>query len=221
GEPNALGDAVGIDRALDHVFGIGLLNDWSARDIQFWEYAPLGPFLGKSFATHLGNWIVSADALAPYWTSPPWGGDDSRTLLAHLDSAATRARGGLQLRVDVLIRSAAMRQRGMKPHRISTSNFRENYWTVSQLIAHQTSNGANLEAGDVLGSGTMSGPTDDSRACLMEYTAGGSQAFGLPSGEKRLFVEDGDEITMVGWCEAHGHPRISLGEVTAMVLPAR
>lgn len=221
GAPNELGEPIPIGSALNHVFGVGLLNDWSARDIQFWEYAPLGPFLGKSFATHLGNWVVTADALAPYWTSPPWGEDPQRKLLAHLDDAAMRVNGGLRVKVDVLIRSAKMRADGIDAHRISTSNFSDNYWTIAQLVAHQTSNGANLEAGDVLGSGTMSGPTDDSRACLMEFTAGGTASFELPSGEQRTFVEDGDEISMRGWCDAPGHPRIGLGEVTAMVMPSR
>lgn len=221
GVPNELGDTIGIDAAMDHVFGVGLLNDWSARDIQFWEYAPLGPFLGKSFATHLGQWIVPTEALAPYWTSPPWGSNQDRRLLPHLDSRQTRESGALQVRVEVLIRSARMRDLGMAALRMSTSDFRENHWTIAQLIAHQASNGANLEPGDLLGSGTMSGPTDDSCACLMEYTTGGTQAFELPSGEKRTFVEDGDEITMTGWCSAPGHPRIGLGEVTATVLPAR
>ena len=221
GAPNDLGAPIPIESALNHVFGVGLLNDWSARDIQFWEYAPLGPFLGKSFATHMGDWIVTADALAPYWTAPPWGADPGRKLLAHLDNSAMRAKGGLRVRVDVLIRTARMRSGGMDAHRISTSNFSDNYWTIAQLVAHQTSNGANLEAGDVLGSGTMSGPTDDSRACLMEFTAGGTTAFDLPSGEKRTFVQDGDEITMRGWCDAPGYPRIGLGEVTATVMPSR
>ncbi|QAA94199.1 fumarylacetoacetase [Pollutimonas thiosulfatoxidans] len=221
GAQNALGEPIPIGSALNHVFGIGLLNDWSARDIQFWEYAPLGPFLGKSFATHLGDWVVTADALAPYWTSPPWSEDGERKLLPHLDDADMRSKGGLQVRVDVLIRTAKMRAEGIDAYKISTSNFKENYWTIAQLVAHQTSNGTNLEAGDVLGSGTLSGPTDDSRACLMEFTNGGTVGFDLPTGEKRTFVEDGDEIVMTGWCDAPGFPRIGLGEVTAIVLPAR
>lgn len=221
GTANNLGEVVPIQQAVEHVFGVGLLNDWSARDIQFWEYAPLGPFLGKSFATHVGDWVVTAEALAPYWLPPPWAEDSSRTLLPHLDDAGVRASGALGIRVDVLILSDTMRAQGLKPHRISTSNFRESYWTVAQLVAHLTSNGANLEPGDLLGSGTISGPTDDSRACLMEFTNGGTRPFVLPSGEQRLFVEDGDEIIMAGWCEAPGRPRIGLGQVRARVLPAR
>jgi fumarylacetoacetase len=219
GAPSAAGSTVPLARAREHLFGVALLNDWSARDIQFWEYAPLGPFLGKSFATTLGVWVVTREALEPFWTAPPWGSDAQHTLLAHLDGPAERERGALNVTVEVYIRSEAMSRQGIARHRISVSNCAASFWTVGQLIAHQTSNGASIDAGDLIGSGTLSGPTDESRACLMEVTEGGKRAFALPGGETRTFVEDGDEITLAGWCETPGRARISLGEATARVLP--
>ena len=220
GASSAAGETVPLAQAREHLFGVALLNDWSARDIQFWEYAPLGPFLGKSFATTLGAWVVTREALEPFWTAPPWGGDAQHTLLPHLDGPAERERGGLNATVEVYIRSEAMRRQGIARHRISVSNCATSFWTVGQMIAHQTSNGASIDAGDLIGSGTLSGPTDESRACLMELTEGGKRAFVLPGGETRTFVEDGDEITLAGWCETPGRARISLGEATARVLPA-
>jgi len=220
GTSSAAGETVPLAQAREHLFGVALLNDWSARDIQFWEYAPLGPFLGKSFATTLGAWVVTREALEPFWTAPPWGGDEEHTLLAHLDGPAERERGGLNATVEVHICSEAMRRQGLARHRISVSNCATSFWTVGQMIAHQTSNGSSIDAGDLIGSGTLSGPTDESRACLMEVTEGGKVAFVLPGGETRTFVEDGDEITLTGWCEAPGRVRISLGEATARVLSA-
>jgi fumarylacetoacetase len=220
GAPSRHGETVPIDDARDHLFGVAMLNDWSARDIQFWEYAPLGPFLGKSFATTLGAWVVTREALEPFWVSPPWGADRGHRLLPHLDSRAERERGGLNATVEVYISSARMRELGLPRHRLSVSNCATSFWTVGQMIAHQTSNGAGIEAGDLIGSGTLSGPGDESRACLMEITEGGRAGFALPSGERRTFVEDGDEITLAGHCEAAGRARIGLGEATARVLPA-
>ncbi|WP_326538306.1 fumarylacetoacetase [Pseudorhodoferax sp.] len=221
GRSNPLGEPVPLAQARDHLFGVSLLNDWSARDIQFWEYAPLGPFLGKSFATHLGGWVVTREALEPFWTAPPWADDPEHRLLPHLDSRAEREGGALDLTVEVHIRSERMRQAGLAPMRLSRSSYRDSYWTVAQLIAHQTSNGANLEPGDLLGSGTLSGPTDDARACLMELTTGGREPFVLPSGESRTFLADGDEVVMSGYCERPGFARIGLGVLVASVLPAR
>lgn len=220
GAPSKHGETVPIDEARDHLFGVAMLNDWSARDIQFWEYAPLGPFLGKSFATTLGGWVVTRDALEPFWIPPPWGGDREHLLLPHLDSRAERERGGLNATVEVYISSARMRELGLPRHRLSASNCATSFWTVGQMIAHQTSNGAAIDAGDLIGSGTLSGPGDESRACLMEITEGGKAGFTLPSGEQRTFVEDGDEITLAGHCEAPGRARIGLGEATARVIPA-
>lgn len=218
GEPTSHGARVDLDRAHDHLFGVSLLNDWSARDIQFWEYVPLGPFLGKSFATTLGNWVVTREALEPFWVAPPW--DEDHKLLPYLDSYQERATGGLNVSVEVSISSAKMRELGMPRHRLSVSNCATSFWTIGQMIAHQTSNGSALDAGDLIGSGTLSGPTDDSRGCLMEITKGGKEPFRLPSGELRTFVEDGDEIVLSGWCDAPGRARIGLGEALARVLPA-
>lgn len=219
GAASAAGDTVPLDQAREHLFGVALLNDWSARDIQFWEYAPLGPFLGKSFATTLGAWVVTREALEPFWTAPPWGGDAQHSLLPHLDGAQERAHGGLNATVEVWIRSEAMRRQQIPRRRISVSNSATSFWTVGQMIAHLTSNGASIDAGDLIGSGTLSGPGDESRACLMEVTEGGKVAFELPGGERRTFLEDGDEISLVGWCETPGRARIGLGEATARVLP--
>jgi fumarylacetoacetase len=221
GTSSRTGDTVPLAQAREHLFGVALLNDWSARDIQFWEYAPLGPFLGKSFATTLGAWVVTREALEPFWTAPPWGDDGAHTLLPHLDGPAERTRGALNINVEVHIRSERMRQQGLPRHRVSVSNCATSFWTVGQMIAHQTSNGAAIDAGDLIGSGTLSGPTDESRACLMELTQGGQQPFDLPGGETRTFLEDGDEVTLVGWCETPGRARIGLGEATARVLPAQ
>jgi fumarylacetoacetase len=220
GASSQTGEPVPLAQAREHLFGVALLNDWSARDIQFWEYAPLGPFLGKSFATTLGTWVVTREALEPFWTAPPWGGDATHTLLPHLDGAAERTRGALDITVEVHIHSERMRQQGLPRHRVSVSNCATSFWTVGQMIAHQTSNGASIDAGDLIGWGTLSGPSDESRACLMELTQGGQKPFELPGGETRTFLEDGDEVTLVGWCETPGRGRIGLGEATARVLPA-
>jgi fumarylacetoacetase len=221
GAPSALGDTVPLAEAHEHLFGVAMLNDWSSRDIQFWEYAPLGPFLGKSFASTLGAWVVTREALAPYWVAPPWADDPRHELLPHLDAPVERTRGALNATVEIHITSAKMREQGLPAHRLSRSHCAESYWTIGQMIAHQTSNGASIDAGDLIGSGTLSGPEDESRACLMEITEGGKVAFTLPSGERRTFLEDGDEIVLSGYCEAPGRARIGLGEARATVLPAR
>lgn len=218
GAASSHGTCVSLDDAHDHLFGVSMLNDWSARDIQFWEYVPLGPFLGKSFATTLGNWVVTREAIEPFWVAPPWEADHK--LLPYLDSVQERKLGGLNVSVEVSISSAKMREMGLPRHRLSLGNCATSFWTFGQMVAYQTSNGAAIEPGDLIGSGTLSGPTDDSRGCLMEITRGGKEPFLLPSGEQRTFVEDGDEITLSGWCEAPGRVRIGLGESVARVLPA-
>lgn len=218
GAPSSHGKRVTLDNAHDHLFGVSMLNDWSARDIQFWEYVPLGPFLGKSFATTLGNWVVTREAIEPFWVAPPW--DMDHKPLPYLDSQQERKLGGLNVSIEVYISSAKMREMGLPRHRLSLGNCATSFWTFGQMIAYQTSNGAAIDAGDLIGSGTLSGPTDDSLGCLMEITRGGKEPFLLPSGELRTFVEDGDEITLSGWCEAPGRARIGLGESVARVLPA-
>lgn len=218
GAPSNFGEPVPVENARNHLFGVTVLNDWSARDIQFWEYAPLGPFLGKSFASTIGGWVVTREALEPFWVAPPW--DEDRKILPHLDAPIEREMGGLNISVEVFLSSEKMRSLGLERQRISISNCADSFWTVGQMLAHCTSNGAFLSSGDLIGSGTLSGPNDESRACLMELTSGGKHPFTLSSGEARTFVEDGDEITLVAWCAAPGTARIGLGEATARVLPA-
>lgn len=218
GAGSAPGEPVPPQKAREHLFGVALLDDWSARDIQFWEYVPLGPFLGKSFATTLGGWVVTRDALEPYWVAPPWNADHA--LLPHLDAPVERERGGLAAVVEVFISSARMREQGLAPQRLSVSRYSDAFWTIGQLVAHCTSNGAHLQPGDLIGSGTLSGPQDASRACLMEITEGGKVPLELASGERRTFLEDGDEVTLAGYCEAAGRVRIGLGAATGRVLPA-
>jgi fumarylacetoacetase len=201
------------------VFGLCLLNDWSARDVQAWEYQPLGPFLAKNFATTISPWIVTLEALAPYRV--PWtrAAQDPQPL-PYLDSAQLRQSGAMDMQLEAYIETEAMRAAGKPMHRLSRSNFRHAYWTVAQLVAHHTVNGCNLEAGDLLGSGTQSGPTPDEAGSLLELTVGGKQPLTLGSGETRTFLADGDRVTFRGWCAKDGHPRIGFGEVSGTVLPA-
>jgi fumarylacetoacetase len=216
GAGNALGEPIGIAQAEQHVFGIGLLNDWSARDIQGWEYQPLGPFLSKNFASTLSPWVVTLEALAPYrvpFTRP----DGDPQPLPYLDSAANRAAGALDIQLQVRLQTPAMAE----PAAICTTSYRHAYWTVAQLVAHHTVNGCNLQPGDLFGSGTLSGPTLDQAAALIELTQGGKHPLTLPGGEQRSWLQDGDTVTLAGWCEAPGAARIGFGTCTGTVLPAR
>jgi fumarylacetoacetase len=220
GTANALGEPVPLDEAESHVFGLCLFNDWSARDIQGWEYQPLGPFLSKNFASTVSPWIVTLEALAPYrqpWTRP----SDDPQPLAYLDSATLRTSGAIDIELEVFIQSTAMREQGLPEHRLSRSNFRHAYWSVSQMVAHHTVNGCNLQPGDLLGSGTQSGPTLDEAGALIELSVGGSRTLALPSGETRTFLEDGDTVTFRGACEKPGAARVGFGEVSGTLLPAR
>jgi len=219
GTGNALGSRVAISDAESHVFGVCLLNDWSARDIQGWEYQPLGPFLSKNFATTISPWIVTLEALAPYrttWTRPA---SDPQPL-PYLDSPALRASGAFDIQLEVLIETGKMRVARQSPARLSCTSYRHAYWTMAQMVAHHTVNGCNLQTGDLLGSGTLSGPTATEAGALIELTVGGKQPVILPSGESRTFLEDGDSVIMRGWCEAPGAARIGFGEVRGQVLPA-
>jgi len=220
GSGNALGIPVAIDRAEEHVFGLCLLNDWSARDMQAWEYQPLGPFLAKNFVTSISPWIVTLEALAPYRTAWTRAQGDPQPL-PYLDCAQMRQSGAFDMQLEVNLETAQMRAAGQRAHRLSRSNFRHSYWTVAQMIAHHTVNGCNLEAGDLLGSGTQSGPAPEEAGSLLELTVGGKQPLTLPSGETRAFLADGDRLTLRGWCERTGHPRVGFGEVTGTVLPPR
>jgi fumarylacetoacetase len=220
GRGNPDGVPLTMAQAEDGWFGLVLLNDWSARDIQAWEYQPLGPFLSKSFGTTLSPWVVTAEALAPFrqpFTRP--AGDPQP--LPHLDSEANRAHGAIDIALEVWLHTRAMREQGLPPHRLSQSNFREAYWSIAQLLAHHSSNGCNIGPGDLLGSGTQSGPAPEQGGSLLELSAGGKQPILLPNGETRTFLADGDSITLRAHCTKPGARRIGFGECTGTILPAR
>lgn len=219
GRGNALGEPIPIERAEEHVFGIALFNDWTARDIQAWEYQPLGPFLSKNFASTLSPWIVTLEALAPFRAPhrrPPGDPDP----LPYLDSRANRDRGAFDIGLEVWLQTAKMREERLPPQRLMRSNFVDSYWTVAQMVAHHTVNGCNLQPGDLFGSGTQSGPGPGEGGSLLELTNGGRQPLALANGEQRRFVEDGDTVILRGACERAGFRRIGFGECAATVLPA-
>jgi fumarylacetoacetase len=207
GPGNALGQPIPIAEAGDHIVGVCLLNDWSARDIQTWEYQPLGPFLAKSFATSISPWVVTAEALEPFRRAP----EPHPETLPHLQSPTDDA---YAITLEVWLRSAHM----PGPMRVSRGNFASMYWTLSQMVAHHTSNGCNLRPGDLIGSGTVSGPLRENRGCLLEVTWRGTEPLELPTGEFRRFLEDGDEVILRGWCEAPGYRRIGLGECRGVIV---
>ena len=216
---NTLGCGIDVDEAEQHIFGVSLVNDWSARDIQAWEYQPLGPFLGKSFATSVSPWIITLEALEPYRVPLAARDEGDPQPLAYL-SPRKRATQGIDVRLEVYLRTEKMRSAGIDAVRLSTVSARELYWSFAQMVAHHTSNGCNLRTGDLLASGTISGPEPGSQGCLLEITRRGAEPLRLPSGEVRSFLEDGDEITFRGFCEREGLPGISLGECQGMVVPA-
>jgi fumarylacetoacetase len=220
GHGNALGEVIPICEAEKHIFGLCLLNDWSARDIQAWEYQPLGPFLAKNFATAISPWVVTVDALEPFRVPAFERPADDPQPLPYLTAEADRRQGGIDLKLEVWIASQRMREEKIAPIRLSQSNARDLYWTLAQMLTHHTCNGCNLQPGDLLGTGTVSGPQKDSLGCLLEITRRGSQSVSLPTGELRKFLEDGDEIIFRGYCEREGHPRIGFGECRGIVLPA-
>ena len=211
GAGNSLGTPITMDEAEQHVFGICLLNDWSARDIQGWEYQPLGPFLSKSFATSISPWIVTLEALAPYRL--PFERDpDELQPLPYLDSENNRLAGALDIQLKVMLSTPAMREADLPPQTICQTSYKHAYWTLAQLITHHTVNGCNLQAGDLLGSGTLSGPEPHQLAAMIEITEGGKKPLTLPNGEQRVFLEDGDQVTMRGWCASKDAARIGFGE---------
>jgi fumarylacetoacetase len=218
---NALGDTVSITDAEERVFGLCLVNDWSARDVQKWEYQPLGPFLAKSFATSVSPWVVTMEALAPFRVAPAARDDGMPGPLPYLDSPANRDHGGVALDLDVLLASEQMRREGIAPVRLSQCNLSSLYWTVAQLLTHHASNGCNLRPGDLLASGTVSGPEPDALGCLLELTQRGTRPVTLPTGEVRRFLADGDEVILRGTCAREGYASIGLGECRAVILPAR
>jgi len=217
GPGNQLGAPVPIEKAEDHLFGLCLVNDWSARDIQTWEYQPLGPFMAKNFATSVSPWVVTLDALAPYRVPAFQRAAGDPSPLPYLDSAANRKQGGVDVTVEVLLSTARMRSEGLPPHRLSRGTMADLYWTPAQMLTHHTSNGCNLRPGDLFASGTISGPGKDSRGCLLELTWRGAEPVTLPTGETRKFLEDGDEVIMRGFCERSGS-RIGFGECRGLIL---
>lgn len=216
GKGNALGDAVSIDEAEDHIFGLCLFNDWSARDIQAWEYQPLGPFLAKNFASTVSPWIITNEALAPFRSAFTRDAADPQPL-PYLTGENNSAQGGYDLTLECFIKTAG----SDAENKVSTSNFRHSYWTAAQMLAHHTVNGCNLQPGDLIGSGTQSGPDHKEAGSLLELTRGGKEPLTLANGETRTFLQDGDSVIMRGHCEKAGARRIGFGEVVSTVLPAR
>jgi fumarylacetoacetase len=219
GRGNALGARIPIEEAESHLFGLVLVNDWSARDVQAWEYQPLGPFLAKSFATTISPWVVTLDALEPFRVPVAPRAPDDPAPLPYLASVVDQARGAFDITVEAWLATARMRAAGHPPVRLSRGSFRDMYWTVAQLLTHHASNGCNLRPGDLLASGTISGPARESRGCLLELTWRGAEPLALPDGETRAFLEDGDELLLRAYCEREGAARIGFGECRGIVLP--
>ena len=220
GRPSTLGTPVPVAEAGAHVFGYCLLNDWSARDIQAWEAQPLGPFLAKNFSTTVSPFVVTAAALAPFRTTAFARPAGDPAALPHLAAPRDQATGGLDITLEAYILTQNMRRDGAPPFRLSRGSFAQVYWTVAQMVAHHTSNGCNLETGDLMGSGTVSGAEPESWASLLELSNGGRDPVALPGGETRRFLEDGDEVIFRGHCERPGFARISFGECRAVIVPA-
>jgi fumarylacetoacetase len=220
GPGNALGRPIPLAEAEAHLVGLVLVNDWSARDVQKWEYQPLGPFLAKSFATTVSPWVVTLEALAPFRVSASPRGEGDPAPLRYLDDGDDRARGGFDVRLEVLLSTRAMRERSEEPFAVSCSNLGDLYWTLAQMVAHHSSNGCNLRPGDLIASGTVSGPLPQQRGCLLERTWRGSEPLALPGGEVRRFLEDGDEVILRGRCEREGFAGIGFGECRGLVAAA-
>jgi fumarylacetoacetase len=214
---NVLGEPVPVGRAEDRIFGFCLVNDWSARDVQAWEYQPLGPFLAKNFATTISPWVVTLEALEPFRAPAAARPAGDPTPLPYLDSRRNTEAGAIAVTVEVYLSSARMREAGLPPQRLSRGSAADLYWTPAQLVAHHTSNGCDLRPGDLLATGTISGPTKESRGCLLELTWRGAEPLALPTGESRKFLDDGDEVIMRGYCEREGAVRIGFGECRGMV----
>jgi fumarylacetoacetase len=222
GRGNALGQPIPIAEAREHIAGFCLLNDWSARDIQAWEYQPLGPFLAKNFLTSVSPWVVSPQALAPFRKAMPPQPPGDPPPLAYLDDPADRASGAIAIQLEVTLSTERMRAEGLPPHILSRGSAdAAMYWSAAQIVAHHSSNGCNLQPGDLIGTGTLSTDDDGGLGSLLEISRGGKQPVDLPSGETRAFLEDGDEVTLRAWCEADGAVRIGLGECVGRVVPAR
>ncbi len=219
GSGNAQGARISIDRAEAHAFGMCLLNDWSARDVQAWEYQPLGPFLGKNFASTISPWVVTMEALEPFRTAWIRPQADPQPL-PYLDSPENRVGGAIDIAVEAWLQTSRMKQAAIAPQRLSRSSFRHAYWTVAQMLTHHTVGGCNLQPGDLLGTGTQSGPTPEEAGSLLELSVGGKQSLQLPDGETRTFLEDHDTLTLKAYCEATGRARVGFGACSGTVLPA-
>ncbi|HEU4880293.1 MAG TPA: fumarylacetoacetase, partial [Gemmatimonadaceae bacterium] len=220
GKGNQLGQTIPVDEAQTHIFGFCLLNDWSARDIQSWEYQPLGPFLAKNFATTVSPWIVTNEATAPYRVPSRARAANDPQPLGYLRAANDSEQGGIAATLEVLLLTEKMKREGIAPARLSHASFTDMYWTVGQMLAHHASNGCNMRPGDLLASGTVSGESEDARGCLLELTWRGTKPVTLPTGEERRFLQDGDEVIMKGYLEAEGRPRIGFGECRGTILSA-
>ncbi|HEX6280408.1 MAG TPA: fumarylacetoacetase, partial [Pyrinomonadaceae bacterium] len=220
GKGNELGTPIDIKDAEDHIFGVCLVNDWSARDIQAWEYQPLGPFLAKNFATTISPYVVTMEALAPFRTPAFERDPDDPQPLDYLSAENNQKFGGLDINLEVYLQTEKMRDGKIEPHLLSRSNTKDLYWTIGQMLTHHASNGCNLQTGDLMATGTVSGREKSERGCMLELTWRGTEPIELPSGETRRFLEDGDEVIMKGYCEREGFRRIGLGECRGRILPA-
>jgi len=218
GRGNALGSPVPLAEAEEHLFGLCLVNDWSARDVQAWEYQPLGPFLGKSFATTVSPWVITLDALAPFRAARAARPHGDPEPLPYLDTADDRANGAFDITLEATISTARMREAGHAPVRLARTQAADLYWTLGQMVTHHTMNGCNLRPGDLLASGTVSGPSPDSLGCLLELTRRGAQPIALPGGETRAFLQDGDEVTLTAFCAREGAARIGFGECRGRIM---
>ena len=218
GAGNELGSPVPIEEAEEHIFGLCLVNDWSARDIQSWEYQPLGPFLAKNFATTVSPWVVTWEALEPYRAPGFFRPPSDPQPLPYLSSDKDRNEGGIDLNIEVYIRSLLMREGRLRPFRLSAASLADMYWTPAQMLTHHTSNGCNMRPGDLFASGTVSGPDPQSQGCLLELTRRGAESIVLPTGEERKFLHDGDEIIMRAYLQREGAARIGLGECSGLIV---
>jgi fumarylacetoacetase len=220
GRGNELGESIPIEKAEEHIFGLCLVNDWSARDIQAWEYQPLGPFLAKNFATTVSPFVVTMEALAPFRVPAFERDADDPQPLDYLNGEENKTSGGFDVQLEVYLQTAKMRDESIAPFLLSRSNMKDLYWTIGQMLTHHASGGCNLQAGDLMATGTVSGREKTERGCLLELTWRGKEPIELPSGEQRRFLEDGDEIIMRGFCEREGFRRIGFGECRGRILPA-
>ncbi len=220
GKGNELGETISIEEAEEHIFGLCLVNDWSARDVQAWEYQPLGPFLAKSFATSVSPFVVTMEALAPFRTNAFVRDENDPKPLDYLSSDANEKNGGFDIKLEVYLQTQKMRDENAEPFLLSRSNMKDLYWTIGQMLTHHASNGCNLQTGDLIATGTVSGDSKDARGCLLELTWRGTEPIQLPNGEERRFLEDGDEVIMKGFCEREGFRRIGFGECRGTILPS-